>query len=270
MCQLVSMTRLVPSRPVLVVLAASAAAVLVLAACGSSSRSTSTGGTPLEGTNWVLTTGGQVSTLPAGVTSGTKFDNGTVSGSSGCNTYSGPFTTSGGSLTIGPNLVSTQRGCDAPVMAFEKVYLAALTATTKYTISGLTLTLQDRAGATTLTLRASNVADQIAGTWNVTAYYSGAAITSVLGGAKLTATFDATTISGNAGCNSFNGPYGLSGSTIKIGLLATTKVACSAELNKQEADYLAALGLATTAKVTGSRLDLLRADGAIAVNFAKA
>jgi heat shock protein HslJ len=264
------MSRLRSSRPVLVALAASAAAVLVVAACGSSSKSTSAGGTPLEGTNWVLTAGGQVTTLPSNVTANAVFAKGTVGGNSGCNTYSGPYTTSGSSLTIGPNLVSTQKACDEPVMAFEKVYLAALTATAKYKISGSTMTLEDKAGATTLTFKASVVADQIIGAWNVTAYYSGTAITSVLGGAKLTAVFDATTISGNSGCNTFSGSYTLSGSTIKIGPLASTKKACeSAELSKQETDYLAALELATTATVTGSRLDLLRADGGIAVNYTK-
>ena len=92
----------------------------------------------------------------------------------------------------------------------------------------------------------------------MTSYYSGDAITSVVGDATLTADFaDDGTLSGNAGCNNYNGPYEIDGDSISIGPLAGTKMACtSEELTTQETDYLAALELATSFSVTGDRLDL--------------
>ena len=87
----------------------------------------------------------------------------------------------------------------------------------------------------------------------------------------MTTEFTDSAVSGNAGCNNFNGPYTVDGDTIKIGPLASTKMACSSEeLSKQEADYLAALELATTFAVVGDRLDLFRDGGTFAATLAKA
>jgi heat shock protein HslJ len=78
-------------------------------------------------------------------------------------------------------------------------------------------------------------------------------------------------VSGNAGCNNYNGPYEIDGDSISIGPLAGTKMACSSdELSKQETDYLAALELAESFTVTGNRLDLLREGGTIAATLEKA
>ena len=84
----------------------------------------------------------------------------------------------------------------------------------------------------------------------------------------LTADFAATRVSGSAGCNNFSGPYQVDGSSIKIGPLASTLLACpTPELDTQEHLYRAALELAATYKLTGTKLDLFRKDGGIAVSF---
>ena len=55
-----------------------------------------------------------------------SFNAGAASGSSGCNTFTGPYATEGMStIHIGP-LASTQMACTGEVMAFEQAYLAAL------------------------------------------------------------------------------------------------------------------------------------------------
>ena len=75
-------------------------------------------------------------------------------------------------------------------------------------------------------------------------------------------------MNGNTGCNTFRGPVTVDGAAIHIGPLATTLAACtSAELSAQEHSYVAALQLATTFKVTGNRLDLLRPGDLQAVTF---
>jgi hypothetical protein len=45
----------------------------------------------------------------------------------------------------------------------------------------------------------------------VTSYFSGNAITSVLGGVDMTTTFAALDVTGNTGCNTFHGPYQVAG-----------------------------------------------------------
>ena len=73
---------------------------------------------------------------------------GTLSGSGGCNTYSGPYTTSGADqITIGA-LASTEMACPEPAMEIEQMYFAALANVATYQIEGTTLTLRDAGGAT--------------------------------------------------------------------------------------------------------------------------
>jgi heat shock protein HslJ len=75
-------------------------------------------------------------------------DDGTVSGSGGCNTYSGTYTTSGADqITIG-TLAATEMACPEPAMEIEQMYFAALGTVATYQIEGTTLTLRDAAGAT--------------------------------------------------------------------------------------------------------------------------
>ena len=93
-------------------------------------------------------------------------------------------------------------------------------------------------------------------------------MTSVVGEVTLTATFDADTVSGDAGCNTFSGPYQVDGESITIGPLVSTRRACAdEELQQQEDAYLAALQLAESYAVTGDRLDLFRPGQTFAVTF---
>jgi heat shock protein HslJ len=248
----------------------------VLAACGSSDddveASAASDGPPLEGTNWILSDSTDLGVSLDGVTVSARFEEGTVAGTSGCNSYTGPYEVDGEDLTIGPEIASTQMACEEPQSAVEQAYLAALPDVASFAVADDQLTLSNGDGDAVLVYDATNGAEAIVGSWIVTSYYSGNAITSVLGDATLTADFaDDGTLSGNAGCNNYNGPYEIDGDSISIGPLAGTKMACtSEELSKQEADYLAALELAQSFTVTGNRLDLLREGGTIAATLEKA
>lgn len=74
-------------------------------------------------------------------------EDGTMSGNSSCNTYSGPYKVDGQSIQIGP-LASTMMACAQPegLMEQEAAYLAALGKATNYKIEGDQLTLMDDAG----------------------------------------------------------------------------------------------------------------------------
>ncbi len=63
-------------------------------------------------------------------------------------------------------------------------------------------------------------------------------------------------ISGHGGCNRFFGSFRTTGSAIKIGPLASTRMACPPEIMKLEAVFLAALEKATTYRRDGAILSL--------------
>ena len=65
---------------------------------------------------------------------------------------------------------------------------------------------------------------------------------------------EAGKVSGNATCNRFTGPVELGDGTIRVGALATTKMACTPELAPQESAYLLALQNADKVAVEGEEL----------------
>ena len=72
----------------------------------------------------------------------TFADEGMLSGSSGCNQYTGSYTLDGGGIEIGP-LAATKKACAAPegVMEQEAAYLAVLPTATHFRIDGQSLAL---------------------------------------------------------------------------------------------------------------------------------
>ena len=78
-----------------------------------------------------------------------RFDK--VAGSSGCNTFQGPYTTNGDAAVIGP-LAMTRMACPAEIMAQETAFLAALQGVARVESRGQTLQLQDRNGSLVVAL----------------------------------------------------------------------------------------------------------------------
>ena len=183
-----------------------AAIVTAAAACGGggSSSGSAADNVPLVGTSWALNDDSLG--VPMGDTSvSAHFASNTVSGASGCNSYNAAYNVDGNSMTIGPDIATTRRACEAGPTAVEHAYLGQLLKVTSYTIKGSTLSLSGKSGKVLLSFGASTAHD-IVGTWTVTGYYTGTAVQSVIVGTSLTADFSATRVSGEGGCNSFSGP----------------------------------------------------------------
>ncbi len=72
---------------------------------------------------------------------------GTISGGSGCNSFTGSYSVDGSSLSIG-SVATTQQTCPDPVMEQEQAYLTALQASTEYLLTADRLTLRNDDGAT--------------------------------------------------------------------------------------------------------------------------
>ena len=73
----------------------------------------------------------------------------------------------------------------------------------------------------------------------------------------------------DTGCNRFMGPYELSGDSLRLGPLGSTRRACvdpdvDPEMNKQESALLHALGETRTWRVTGDTLLLTGKAGQVA------
>jgi len=251
-------------RPLLVICLI--AGVIILAACASSQ------GGDLTGKVWALTElGGQPILPDTGITANFTSE-GALSGSSGCNQYNGAYTVSGSSMTINTPLATTMMACAQPVMDQESAYLKALGEVKTFTIKGDKLTLSGANGNALATYQAQS--QDLAGTnWEAIGYNNGKqAVVSVLGNITITASFGKDgTLSGNSGCNDYNGPYTVNGNQIKIGPLASTMKACSEPegIMEQESQYLTALQSAATYAIEGSVLELRTADGALAADFNK-
>jgi heat shock protein HslJ len=107
----------------------------------------------LAGTSWNVIGYNNGKQAVTSVIAGTEMDiqfgaDGTVSGNSGCNTYSGSYTVTGNQIQIGP-LASTMMACGDPtgIMEQEQQYLAALQTAATYQIEDNVLELRTEDGA---------------------------------------------------------------------------------------------------------------------------
>jgi heat shock protein HslJ len=133
-----------------------AAGVLALAACsqsegGARSASGSAASFSLAGTSWIVTElGGEAPVAGRGAPSIAFDGEGRVSGTTGCNRYSGGFVAGqGGALTLGgegAGLATTRMACTPELNAQETRMLALLSEVARFALEPERLTLSDAAG----------------------------------------------------------------------------------------------------------------------------
>ena len=108
---------------------------------------------------------------------------------------------------------------------------------------------------------------QIIGTteWHLT-QLNGTAITTPVVTLQLTD----TTIGGQGFCNSYHGPLTVTGNTIKLENLASTRKMCVEDgVMQQEQAYFAALTATTHVALSGTQLQLLDANNTVVLVFDK-
>ncbi len=244
-------------------------AIIALSACSAAQQGS---GGDLTGSVWSLTElAGKPLVSGSGITAQFSSD-GMVSGSAGCNRYSGSYTVSGNSISFPSALASTMMMCDSPVMDQETAYFNALSNAKTYSVKNDQLTLYGSNGSALGVYKAQSQ-DLSGSAWDVISYNNGKqAVSSVMIGTSLTASFGTDgNISGSGGCNSYSGSYKLSANQITIGPLASTKKFCGepAGVMDQETQFLSALQTAATYQVEVNVLELRTQDGALAVQFNK-
>ncbi|NVO66666.1 META domain-containing protein [Methanofollis tationis] len=230
----------------------------------------------LDGTAWNLLSyeqdGSMKSTLEGTMVTLAFTDNTTLSGSAGCNHYSARYTETGTAIAIGP-AVSTLMYCETPgVMEQETAYLKLLGTAASFAVEGDTLTLSDINRTVILVFEKatpSGPAPLIGTTWTLESLYSGDTVSSVVAGSMITAIFgEDGSLTGSAGCNRYFATCTLSGASLSIGQIGSTKMHCTAEgIMEQETTYLNLLGDVKRYAIEGDRLDLLDESGVRALTF---
>ncbi len=212
---------------------------LLAAAC---SAGPGTGG-QLEGTDWVLRSyaeEGSLVTVPETLFADAEFTANRVSGFSGCNDFHARYRAGGRTLFISES-ASTLMACSDEANAFESAYLAGLAASRFYSQRRDTLTIFDAQGTTVLVFDAAP-RNPMLGNWVVDSFATApGALTAPIEGTSLTAVFGIASVGGSGGCNQFTGTYGTNGNVVRIGRLATTRIACADEIMTQETAFLAAM-----------------------------
>jgi heat shock protein HslJ len=220
----------------------------------------------LAGTNWNVQAyndgyGNKSSVVPGSQLTLNFGTDGTVSGDTGCNTFSGSYTVSGPAITFGA-MATTLRACTDPSLsAQEQAYLAALAKTTGYQISGDQLALNDANGYRQVALLATS--SSLAGTaWRILSINNGnQAVVSVVAGTVVTLVLgDDGLANGSTGCNDYRTVYVSDPSSLSFGPVLTTRRACADTLASQEQSLLAALAASSTYTIDGNLLTV-RDDG---------
>lgn len=246
--------------PLLAALLASA----VVGGCGGDEEESAADPSSLEGVPWVLVSGVDVDGWEASAPSIRFGEDGTASGSSGCNQWGGSYTFDGDTLELG-EIAMTSMGCPPPADEVERAYMDALQQATRWRLEDAELVLLDDDSELLRYGAASPVGD-----WEATGLLQGDAFTSLLEGTEITASFgEDGALSGSAGCNTYNSTYTTDGGTIEIDESSSTKMACAEPdgVMEQEAAYLAALPTVVGFRVERGVLELLSAEGTAVVSY---
>jgi heat shock protein HslJ len=166
-------------------------------------------------------------------------DTGGMSGSGGCNPFTGSWAVHGTAIHVG-SLAAHRATCSPHAIQQEQAFLRALGGAVSWTVIGDTLRLAGKRGRHPMTLAAIRpVSYGLSGTtWTIDT------VTGAHAPAASTIRFDADgTVSGSAGCDSYRGPWSLDpdGIVLHIGPLLATRVACDQGVRDMESAYLAAL-----------------------------
>jgi heat shock protein HslJ len=118
----------------------------------------------------------------------------------------------------------TAMACPPPADEVERAYVAALEEVAGWRSEGEELVLVDGDGEELLRY---GIATPV-GSWEATGILQPGALASPLVGTEVTATFgDDGSLSGSAGCNTYNAAYTTDGSSIEIDAPSSTKMACA-------------------------------------------
>lgn len=250
-----------------ILVALTAIASMSLVSCAFSSSSAGSANTTVKNTSWALVSLPNQSLVSDSLIT-INFDNDKITGTDGCNGYTALYTQNDNKLNINRSIATTSKACPEPIMQQASSYISALAQVITYKIEGTQLTLLDTDSKPLATFNKQSV--ELSGTsWQVMNINNGKqAVTSLINDSKLTAHFGADgKLNGFAGCNDYTASYEVTGKSVKIGSIASTRKMCAnpIEIMAQEDQFLKALATVATYQVDGKKLELRTADNALAV-----
>jgi heat shock protein HslJ len=224
----------------------------------------------IEGTAWTMTSYAGAGGTMVAASQGARLafaSYGALSGSTGCNSFSGTYmaTSSRLTVTIGP---MTQMAClDPAVMAQETAVTKQLPMVASYDISGDRLTLSSGSNNPLFIYAAAKTT--LPGTsWQVTGVNDGkGGVVSTTQTEQLTAKFGTdATFTAFGGCNGLFGTYTTSGTSgLTIGRLSSTRKSCGDGVDQLESEYSTALGQVASYDISGDILMMRDAKGSTQV-----
>lgn len=224
--------------------------------------------TELSGTSWIASSiNGEMPISGTAVTIQFNAD-GTAAGTDGCNQYNTTYTQDGNNLTINQaEGATTLMACPEPVMEQAAAFSTALTESTSFSMTEDELFLQN--GDQVVATFVISSSDLTGTAWEVVNYNNGRdAVVGLVLGTEISANFGVEgDLTGNAGCNQYFTSYTANDGTIEIGPIGSSMRFCEEPLGvmEQEAEYLAALGSATTYSIQGDVLQMRTAGDELAV-----
>jgi heat shock protein HslJ len=243
------------------------AVVLAVAGCGDKGTGPAGGGdSPLRGRTFLstaVTEGGQPFQLAAKTRVRMQFTgDDRLIADAGCNSMQGSVRLDSGRIDVS-ELASTGMGCERPVMDQDAWLAKILSGKPSWKLAGDTLTVS---GATTeITLKDRKVVEPdlaLQGTkWTVDTIVDGEVASTTPAATSAWLRFDKDTVQVSAGCNSGSGTYSVTGGTIRIGDVATTRKACEADAMTLENAVLAVLHGDVSYSIDSDRLTLKASTG---------
>lgn len=234
--------------------------VLVAAACGDDS----TDADVLAGTSWVAQrisddSGGGGVLAGSGLTIEFANDGRTVSGSTGCNVYSGDVTIGQGTISV-TQVTVTERACSPPeIMEQEARVLEILSSADAFTLAGGVLELNSAGGSVSFIEPPPVVDAALDGTaWVLDSLIDGEVAMSVLATTAPSLTVDTGegSMQGTTGCNSFGGTVMIEGSGFMVTDMNWTEIGCQPGIMRQETLILDVLQNAERYEIEGDHLSI--------------
>jgi heat shock protein HslJ len=203
-----------------------------------------------------------------------RFEDGQVTGTTGCNRFFSSYSREGDHLTINPGGSTLMACIDETLAAQEMAILEGLPQVTSYVQSGDQLALMNNEGTTLFTLMPQPTAELTGTEWGLTIYNNGrGGLTTPILDTTITAQFDGEGfLAGSAGCNRYRASFENDGDTMSIGPAASTRRLCAQPegIMEQESAFLALLEDVATYSINGNKLDLKNAEGTILAQFTSA
>ena len=106
--------------------------------------------------------------------------------------------------------------------------------------------------------------------WNLTAYFDGAALQQPPADAEVTLTFADGATGGKSGCNRYRSAVAIGDATLTFGPAMGTKMACPPPAMEVEQAYLRALEVVATWRIADSALELRDSGGQTILTFSRA